>query len=424
MKPSLIVEAIFLHLVIFCHGFPPIIFMSHIGCDFSGFFMEIMGFVQGLKHFSSDVYLDIGKCANTFKSKLEGNESSAMSTAQYNYITYPPNYSESIVIHHKLPGASFSERFHRSSTNRPFYTIGRMMTESAIISKSEVASAEVVDEVWVPTAFHKMIFEAHGMPSSKVFVIPEAVNSPFFKLTPFEDHISSPGHQNQQESKHNTSLFRFVSVFKLEKRKGWDVLLKAYWSAFNSSDGVELVIRSYKPNWERGPSDLYLTFNALAMSAFGQPMTSLAKVSWISAELDRWQLRDLYHSANAFVLPTRGEGWCLPCVEAMACGLPVIVTNFSGPTAYMDEEWSYPLKILNDLNLDGTAEPSQEHLVELLRHVVNEREEAMMKGQAAMKHVDKVYSPIAVGQIVFNHLRAKLYGTEGIINTEVSCSEL
>lgn len=40
----------------------------------------------------------------------------------------------------------------------------------------------------------------------------------------------------------------------------------------------------------------------------------------------------------------RGEGWGLPVVEAMAMELPVIVTNFSGPTAYLSEAVGYPLR--------------------------------------------------------------------------------
>jgi hypothetical protein len=38
-------------------------------------------------------------------------------------------------------------------------------------------------------------------------------------------------------------------VFKWERRKGWDVLLRAYWAEFMHDDPggeVELVIKSYK----------------------------------------------------------------------------------------------------------------------------------------------------------------------------------
>jgi glycosyltransferase involved in cell wall biosynthesis len=44
------------------------------------------------------------------------------------------------------------------------------------------------------------------------------------------------------------------------------------------------------------------------------------------------------------VLPTRGEGWGLPLAEAMSMGLPVITTNWSGPTAFVDESVGYLLE--------------------------------------------------------------------------------
>jgi len=39
--------------------------------------------------------------------------------------------------------------------------------------------------------------------------------------------------------------FKFLSVFKWEARKGWDVLLRAYFEEFQQSDPVCLYIRTY-----------------------------------------------------------------------------------------------------------------------------------------------------------------------------------
>ena len=52
-------------------------------------------------------------------------------------------------------------------------------------------------------------------------------------------------------------------------------------------------------------------------------------MTWqVLPELSRAALAHEYAQADAFVLPTRGEGWCLPCVEAMSAGL---VTDAWGP---------------------------------------------------------------------------------------------
>jgi glycosyltransferase involved in cell wall biosynthesis len=46
---------------------------------------------------------------------------------------------------------------------------------------------------------------------------------------------------------------------------------------------------------------------------------------------------------DAIVLPTRGEGWGRPQMEAMSLGRPLITTNWSGPTAYINHKVAYPL---------------------------------------------------------------------------------
>lgn len=43
------------------------------------------------------------------------------------------------------------------------------------------------------------------------------------------------------------------------------------------------------------------------------------------------QYASLLAACDAVVLPTRGEGWGLPLVEAMAMAKPIIATRWSGP---------------------------------------------------------------------------------------------
>jgi glycosyltransferase involved in cell wall biosynthesis len=53
----------------------------------------------------------------------------------------------------------------------------------------------------------------------------------------------------------------------------------------------------------------------------------------------------MYAGADALVLPSRGEGWGRPHVEAMAMGLALVATNWSGPTEFMTERNSYPVAV-------------------------------------------------------------------------------
>lgn len=104
------------------------------------------------------------------------------------------------------------------------------------------------------------------------------------------------------------------------------------------------------------------------------------------------QLVELYQNSDCFVLPTRGEGWGMPILEAMACGVPAIATAWSGPTAFLTAANGYPLpsRQLVPAESDNPycqgaqwAQPDETALVELLRHVAANPIERRQKGQRA-----------------------------------------
>ena len=102
-----------------------------------------------------------------------------------------------------------------------------------------------------------------------------------------------------------------------------------------------------------------------------------------SDTLTRQQMRHLYAQSDAFILPTRGEGYGLPVAEAMAMRLPVIVTNHSGVTAYATEDNAYLIPVdYTTPNPYGYVEPDVESLIVLLRRVYQHPTERKAKGEA------------------------------------------
>ena len=45
----------------------------------------------------------------------------------------------------------------------------------------------------------------------------------------------------------------------------------------------------------------------------------------------------LYNQVDALVFPSKAEGFGLPCIEAISCGLPVIATNYSGHSQFLNQ---------------------------------------------------------------------------------------
>ena len=115
--------------------------------------------------------------------------------------------------------------------------------------------------------------------------------------------------------------FTFLHVSSAFPRKGVDVLLAAWRQAFALADDVRLIIKAF-PNPHNDAAG--------QLARFRRDHPGAAPVELVDADLDGDALLALYRQADAAVLPSRGEGYNLPAAEAMAAGLPVIVTDHGG----------------------------------------------------------------------------------------------
>ena len=124
-----------------------------------------------------------------------------------------------------------------------------------------------------------------------------------------------------------------------EERKGWDILLTAYLSTFTASDPVELWILTSAYHSDSDFNRKIANFTA-TLTLTHKP----APVRLLRSGIPAADMPSIYAAADAFVLPSRGEGWGRPHVEAMATGLPVIATRWSGPSQFMTHNNSFPLE--------------------------------------------------------------------------------
>jgi glycosyltransferase involved in cell wall biosynthesis len=117
------------------------------------------------------------------------------------------------------------------------------------------------------------------------------------------------------------SEIRFLHVSSCFKRKGVDVLLEAWAKAFTSADPVCLMIKTF-PNPHNDVEQ--------QLERLRHRYPDLAKVEIINRDVEQQELLQFYVNADVMVLPSRGEGYNLPALEAMASGLPLIVTGHGG----------------------------------------------------------------------------------------------
>lgn len=277
-------------------------------------------------------------------------------------------------------------------------SIGRSMFETDSIPKDWVARLNRMTEVWVPTEFNKETFSNSGVSPERIFVVPEAIDGRKYdpeRIAPYPLK--------------GVRGFIFVSVFDWDLRKGWDLLLRAYAEEFDDRDDVTLVIKITKHHIRNvDPISIYrkITWKAGKMN----PPHLKVIDDYLTAE----QMLGLYSAADAFVLPSRGEGWGRPYMEAMAMGLPTIGTNWSGQLAFMNEQNSYLIKVEKLVPTNSPiplfhgqkwAEPSLDHLRKLMRTVYENRQQAKEKGKFARADLLERFAPERVGNLIYTRIR-------------------
>lgn len=307
-----------------------------------------------------------------------------------------PSAPIDVFVSHTLPGLQEPSPLARCN-------VARTMFETDRLPGPFVQNLNRFDRIWVPSEFNCETFIRSGVDPDKLAVVPGTLDpEPFHRaVKPWPLPQSAEG----------PPPFRFLSVFDWTLHKGWDVLIEAFAREFGSggpeAPAPELWIKTWSSN-HYTPEDLRGQADAHLRSTVGRGLEAFPNLRLWQETIPEAALPRLYRAFDAFVLPTRGEGWCRPLMEAMASGLPTIATGWSGLTAFHNAEVGYPLPYrLRPVPEAGAreiplyaghcwAEPSCEELQRLLRHLVEHPEEGRAKGQAAQAHVTTHFSRAAV----------------------------
>lgn len=269
--------------------------------------------------------------------------------------------------------------------------------ETTRLPRYYVRHIERADQVWVPTEWGRDLFVGSGMDPNRIRVVPEGVDATRF----------APASARPERPE-----FRFLCVGKWEERKGSADLVRTFIREFHPDEPVELVMHAHHPFYPvRGVRKL--------VDREKRAQSRDAARVLVSDPTDLASLIRLIQESDAFVLPTRGEGWGLPILEAMACGLPCIVTDYGGHRTFADRDNSYLIDVAEmDWVYDEVdfptrfafgkwARPDLDHLARLLRHVVTNPEEAREKGRLARR--DALYwSWDHAARVALRHVRELL----------------
>ncbi len=205
-----------------------------------------------------------------------------------------------------------------------------MIETSERIHKDYIGKLNMMNEVWIASEYGRKLLSNNGV-YAPIKVMPLGVDVNRYKPNCGVIDLGSEARD-----------FKFISVFRWSYRKGFDILLRAYLEEFSNDEDVSLVLvsRNVESLEEVGPQKIIDDFNDIK-SFVNKPEEELPHVSLYNKPIDERDMPKVYNSADAFVLISRGEGFCLPIVEASSCGLPVIASNVTSQTDYLREDNSY-----------------------------------------------------------------------------------
>ncbi len=168
-----------------------------------------------------------------------------------------------------------------------------------------------VDELWVPSAHVRDVYVASGVEAGRVAVVPNGVDLEMFSPDGPRMELDAAG-------------LRLLFVGGLIDRKGPDVLISAFLDVFAGRDDVTLVVKDF------GADGIYPMSDRSRLRDYAESGQS-PRIVYLHRDMSTAEVASLYRACDVLVHPYRGEGFAMPVLEAMACGLPVMVTA-GGPT--------------------------------------------------------------------------------------------
>ncbi len=206
-----------------------------------------------------------------------------------------------------------------------------------------------------------------GIPDHRIFTAPNAVDTRLFSSSAEEARRN----QLQVRSRRSLPLRYFLYVGRLVKAKGVFELVEAY-AQMDPELRAQVSLVFVGDGADR--SELMERASRIAPGAIQFP-----------GFVHREGLPEFYALAEALIFPTHSDPWGLVVNEAMACGLPIIVTNVAGCVADLVQDgWN------------GFVVPPQDP-PRLSARMVSLAQDSALRAQMASRSRERIeaYSPAA-----------------------------
>jgi len=174
----------------------------------------------------------------------------------------------------------------------------------------------------------------------------------------------------------------------LEDRGGVGYVIKAFAEEFRKDEDVELNIK-LNPAYIN-PDQINDEIKKLQLPE-DRPQIKIN-----CENINYKDMYKVYENGDLFICATRAEAFNIPGLEAMACGLPTLQTNYGGQLDYMNEGNSWKIEVEKMEKAKEVAYeevqwaiPSFEDLKRKMRWCFENKEKVKEKGKQASKDVQE-----------------------------------
>ena len=213
--------------------------------------------------------------------------------------------------------------------------------ETTRCSPAWIHAVNQMSEVIVPSKHIEQTFKNSGFLHKKITVIPESFPDALLEEPNLE--------RFEFETDFNFLVFGQLTAGDPEMdRKNIYKTIETLVKTFKGQKDVGIVLKS---NLGKNTILDYKTMQGVITSVLnGMNHDGTPKVYLLHGTLADEEIRDLYchPKVKGLVTLTRGEGFGLPILEAAACGLPVVATNWSSYKDFMIGD-GFDLKVKYDL---------------------------------------------------------------------------
>jgi len=230
-------------------------------------------------------------------------------------------------------------------TYKKQYKIGYTPWESTVIPDAWRYLMESQDELWTTSQFCKEVYANYDIDTT---VVPHGIDPEVFKI----------------QERTLVDKFIFYHIGSPTEGKGSQRVVDAFLDLFDGQDDKMLVLKSTGETNARW-TDKKGFYHG---NAGNHPQIQVVKF-----DLTVEDMSHLYNIAHCFVYPSNGEGFGLIPFQAMATGIPILVTNGTGMKDFA--HYGLPLKCepeeAHGIHLGMWDKPDEQHLRELMQHVVD-----------------------------------------------------